>query len=81
MKVYTVILETEENTQVLKVFKDGKAAADFVKQEYNKTVSVCQLTDLVEGETTDLPDECGATIYYDPNDFWVWSIDECELVE
>lgn len=81
MKVYVVVLETEENTQVLDAFKDKKAAVDYVRQEYDKTVSVCQLTGLIEGETTDLPDECGATIYYDPNDFWVWSIDECELVE
>ena len=81
MKVYVVVLETEENTQVLGAFKNKKAAADFVRQEYDKTVSIYQLTGLVEGETTDLPDECGATIYYDPNDFWIWSIDECELVE
>lgn len=80
MKVYVVVLETDENTHILAAYRDKKTAADFVKQEYNKTVSVCQLTGLVEGETTDLPWEWGATIYYDPYDYWIWSINEVELV-
>lgn len=79
MKVYVVVLETEECTQVLGVYKRKQTAANLVKKDFDKTVEICEYTNLVEGETMDPPSNNGATIYLDPNDYWIWSICECDF--
>lgn len=81
MKVYVVYRDTNKSAGLIGAYKNKEAAAAVVKKEYDHTVEICEFDNLVEGWNTDLPSDCGASIHFSPYDYWIWTIEECELVE
>lgn len=82
MKVYVVVLETEQCVSIPNVYSDRTAAKEYVRKAYeteywNYKDRGCNLREFFE---IDPPDEHGATIYISPSDFFIWRIEACDVV-
>ena len=82
MKVYVVVLETENCVSVCNVYRDHIAAKEYVRKAYKTTYQDYKDRgyNLREFFEVDVPDEYGATIYISPSDFFIWRIEGCDVI-
>lgn len=81
MKVYCVITETDQGIDLSGVYGNLESAVMHVKRRFHSVFQECinDGCEMVEGDNFNAPDEYGATIYLEPDDYWIWRIDSGEV--
>jgi len=81
MKVYCVITETDQGVDLSGVYGNLESAVEHVKRRFHLVFQECVSDglEMVEGDNFNAPDKYGATIYLEPDDYWIWHIDSGEV--
>lgn len=85
MKVYCVITETDQGIDLSGVYWNLESAVEHVKRRFYSVFQECvdDGCEMIEGDNFNAPDKYGATIYLEPDDYWIWRVyfgevrDEC----
>ena len=85
MKVYCVITETDQCIDLSGVYWNLESAVEHVKRRFYSVFQECvdDGCEMIEGDNFNAPDKYGATIYLEPDDYWIWRVyfgevrDEC----
>lgn len=77
MKVYCVITETDQGIDLSGVYGNLESAVEHVKRRFHSVFQECidDGCEMVEGDNFNAPDKYGATIYLEPDDYWIWRVD------
>ena len=81
VKVYCVIIETDQGIDLSGVYGNSESAVEHVKRRFHSVFQECidDGCEMVEGDNFNAPDKYGATIYLAPDDYWIWRVDFGEV--
>lgn len=81
MKVYCVITETDQGVDLSGVYGNLESAVEHVKRRFHSVFQECinDGCEMIEDDNFNPPNEYGATICLEPDDYWIWCIDSCEV--
>lgn len=81
MKVFCVITETDQGIDLSGVYGNLDSAVEHVKRRFHSVFQECvdDGYEMIEGDNFNAPAEYGATIYLEPDDYWIWRVDFGEV--
>lgn len=82
MKVWCVIIETADGTELAGVYSSLSLATGYVKQRFQEEYQSC-IDDgyrMIENVTYTAPSNGGAEVYLNTTDYWLWKIESAEVI-